>query len=58
MPQFYGEGGKRLHIGFPVPAKAVGLEAEKLAVFQKTRDVIRARFRDFYAAYLQGGRKR
>ena len=58
VPQFDREGGKRLHIGFPDPAKAVGLEAEKLAMFQKTRDDIRARFREFHATYVQGGRKR
>lgn len=57
-PNFIGKVGKRLRIGFPDPAKAVGSEAEKLAMFQKTRDDIRARFREFHATYVQGGRKR
>jgi len=52
-PNFTGKVGKRLHIGFPDPAKATGTDAEKLAVFQKTRDDIRVRFREFYATYVK-----
>ncbi len=47
-PNFRGRVGKRLHIGFPDPAKAEGSDAEKLAVFRRVRDSIRARFRDLY----------
>ena len=47
-PNFRGKIGKRLHIGFPDPAKATGTDAEKLAVFRKVRDDIRARFRELY----------
>lgn len=32
--------GKRVHIGFPDPAKAAGTEEEKLAVFRQVRDGI------------------
>lgn len=47
-PNFTGKVGKRLHIGFPDPAKATGTDAEKMAVFRKVRDDIRVRFREFY----------
>lgn len=47
-PTFRGKVGKRLHIGFPDPAKAVGTDAEKLEVFRRVRDDIRKRFREFY----------
>jgi arsenate reductase len=32
--------GKRVHLGFPDPAKAEGTEEEKLAVFRSVRDAI------------------
>jgi arsenate reductase len=35
--------GKRVHIGFPDPAKARGSDAEVLAAFRQVRDDIRAR---------------
>ena len=47
-PTFRGKVGKRLHIGFPDPAKAVGTDAEKLKVFRRVRDDIQKRFREFY----------
>ena len=52
-PNFRGKVGKRMHIGFPDPAKATGSDAEKLAVFRKTRDDIRARFRELYERELR-----
>lgn len=53
-PNFSGKVGKRLHIGFPDPARATGTDAEKLAVFRKVRDDIRAQFQSFYATHVQG----
>lgn len=41
-PVWLGKG-KRVHIGFPDPAKAEGSEEERLAVFRQVRDDIRAR---------------
>jgi arsenate reductase (thioredoxin) len=35
--------GKRVHIGFPDPAKAPGSEEEQLSVFRQVRDDIKAR---------------
>jgi arsenate reductase (thioredoxin) len=46
-PLWLGQG-KRIHIGFPDPAKARGSDAEVLAVFRQVRDDIRARI----VAYL------
>ncbi len=53
-PNFRGKVGKRLHIGFPDPAKAAGTDAERLAVFRKVRDDIRLRFRALYEKELRG----
>jgi arsenate reductase len=36
-------GGKVIHISFPDPAEARGMEEEKLAVFRSVRDDIRQR---------------
>jgi arsenate reductase len=47
-PYFTGKVGKRMHIGFPDPADATGTEEEILAVFRKSRDDIRERFRKLY----------
>jgi arsenate reductase len=47
-PTFRGKVGKRLHIGFPDPAKAQGTDEQIMAVFREVRDGIRARFREFY----------
>jgi arsenate reductase (thioredoxin) len=52
-PNFRGKVGKRLHIGFPDPAKATGSDAEKLAVFRTVRDDIRTRFRELYTKELR-----
>ena len=52
-PNFRGKVGKRLHIGFPDPAKATGTDAEKLKVFQRVRDDIRNRFRELYQKELR-----
>jgi len=52
-PNFRGKVGKRLHIGFPDPAKATGTDDEKLAVFRKVRDDIRTRFRELYDRELR-----
>jgi arsenate reductase (thioredoxin) len=41
-PVWLGKG-KRVHIGFPDPAKTEGSEEEQLAVFRQVRDDIRAR---------------
>lgn len=54
-PNFRGKVGKRVHIGFPDPAKAAGTDAEKLAVFRKVRDDIRKRFREFYEKEIRKG---
>jgi arsenate reductase (thioredoxin) len=47
-PNFTGKVGKRVHIGFPDPAAAIGTDAEVMAVFRQVRDDIRNRFTDFY----------
>lgn len=54
-PNFRGKVGKRVHIGFPDPAKATGTDAAKLAVFRTVRDDIRARFRDYYEKEIRKG---
>jgi len=41
---------RRLHWSFEDPAAAEGEEAERLAVFRRVRDEIRARLRDFIAS--------
>ena len=38
-PVWLGKG-KRVHLGFPDPAKATGTEEEQLAVFRSVRDAI------------------
>lgn len=52
-PAFFGEVGKRLHIGFPDPAEATGSEQEILKVFRESRDSIEQSFRDFYEEEIQ-----
>jgi arsenate reductase len=54
-PNFKGKVGKRIHIGFPDPAKATGTDAEKLAVFRQVRDDIRQRFREYYETEIRKG---
>lgn len=53
-PNFTGKVGKRVHIGFPDPAKATGTDEEKMAVFRRVRDDIRLRFREFYQGTVKG----
>jgi arsenate reductase len=55
-PRFSGKVGKRLHIGFPDPAKATGTDDEKMAIFRKVRDDIRVRFREFYLTEVKKGK--
>ncbi len=47
-PNFRGKVGKRMHIGFPDPAKATGSDVEKMAVFRKVRDDIKTKFKELY----------
>lgn len=47
-PNFRGKVGKRVHIGFPDPAKATGTDEQKMAVFRAVRDDIQKRFREYY----------
>src|SRR5262245_43346769 len=52
-PQFTGQVKKRLHIGFPDPARTAGSELEILEVFRRVRDDIRARFLEFYKSQVR-----
>jgi len=45
--------GKRVHIGFPDPAKATGSDGEIIAVFRKIRDDITKQVLEFLRSYLQ-----
>ncbi len=45
-PLFFG-GIKRIHMGFPDPAKVSGSEEERLAAFRKVRDQIRGQIEEF-----------
>lgn len=49
-PAFVGKVGRRLHIGFEDPSKAVGQEDFILSEFRRVRDEIKA---TFYAWYLK-----
>jgi arsenate reductase len=49
-PVWLGKG-KRVHIGFPDPAKVEGSDAEKMSVFRQVRDDIRARILAYLQAY-------
>lgn len=55
-PNFRGKVGKRLHIGFPDPAKATGTDEERLAVFRRVRDDIKLRFQSLYKEELRAGK--
>lgn len=50
-PVFFG-GVKRLHMGFPDPAKATGSDEEILVEFRRIRDKIRARMNGFFESEL------
>jgi len=52
-PLFSGKVGKRLHIGFPDPAKATGTDDEIMHVFRRVRDQIKERFSQFYVKELK-----
>lgn len=47
-PNFRGKVGKRVHIGFPDPAKATGTDDEKMTVFRNVRGDIQKRFRAYF----------
>jgi arsenate reductase (thioredoxin) len=49
-PVWLGKG-KRVHIGFPDPAKAEGSIDEKMNVFRQVRDDIRARILSYLEAF-------
>ncbi|MCU0227496.1 MAG: arsenate reductase ArsC [Bryobacterales bacterium] len=53
-PRFSGKVGKRMHIGFPDPAKATGTDDEIMAVFRRVRDDIQKRFRAVYEGEVRG----
>ena len=46
--------GRRVHLGFPDPAKATGSEEQVLAVFRQVRDDITARVGQLLAAATPG----
>jgi arsenate reductase len=52
-PYFRGAVGRRMHIGFPDPAKATGNEEELLRIFRGSRDSIRHRLRALYDEELK-----
>jgi arsenate reductase len=54
-PNFKGKVGKRVHMGFPDPARADGTDAERLAVFRSVRDEIRKKFREYYETEMRKG---
>src|SRR5437899_6649997 len=54
-PNFSGKVGKRVHIGFIDPAKAVGTEEEVLSVFRRVRDEMKVRFADYYDKNIKAG---
>lgn len=47
-PAFAGKVGRRLHIGFEDPSKAVGSDEFVLSEFRRVRDDIKKRFYEFY----------
>jgi arsenate reductase len=52
-PNFRGKVGKRVHIGFPDPAKATGTDEQKMAIFRTVRDDIQKRFRGYYESEIR-----
>lgn len=55
-PNFSGKVGKRVHIGFPDPAKATGTEEQIMAVFRQVRDDIKQRFSEYYQTEIHKSR--
>jgi arsenate reductase (thioredoxin) len=49
-PVWLGQG-KRVHLGFPDPAKAAGVDEEIMAVFRSVRDAIAAQVTNFLKAF-------
>jgi arsenate reductase len=49
-PVWLGQG-KRMHLGFPDPAKAIGSDEEALAVFRAVRDDIALKIPDLLRRY-------
>ena len=47
-PAFAGKVGRRLHISFEDPSKAVGSDEFVLSEFRRVRDDIKKRFYEFY----------
>jgi arsenate reductase len=47
-PAFSGSVGRRMHLGFPDPARAGGTDDEIISAFRQVRDGIRAEVTDFY----------
>jgi arsenate reductase len=54
-PNFTGKVGKRVDLGFPDPAKAIGTDEQKMTVFRTIRDDIRKRFREYYDTEITKG---
>jgi arsenate reductase (thioredoxin) len=54
-PNFRGKVGKRVHIGFPDPAKATGTDDQIMSVFRHTRDDIKKRFFEYYQTEIRKG---
>lgn len=54
-PVFTGHVKRRLHLGFPDPALAVGTENEVMQVFRSVRDDIRRVMTEFYVRELADG---
>jgi len=54
-PVWLGKG-KRVHIGFPDPAKAKGTEEEQMVVFRQVRDDIRTRILAYLHSFPTGGK--
>ena len=50
-PLWLGKG-KRVHLGFPDPAKAVGTDEEVLAVFRSVRDAITQKVPELLAEHV------
>ena len=53
-PRFKGKVGKRVHIGFPDPAKATGTDDQIMAVFRQTRNNIQAKFSAYFQENMKG----
>lgn len=53
-PRFKGKVGKRVHIGFPDPAKATGSDDQIMAIFRQTRNDIQAKFSAYFHENMKG----